>query len=36
MGPAPSTGQHSDEILRDILGYEPARITELRTSGVVE
>ena len=36
MGPAPSTGQHSDEILRDVLGYDPARITALRDSGTVE
>jgi len=36
MGPAPSTGQHSDEILRDVLRYDPARITSLRESGIVE
>jgi crotonobetainyl-CoA:carnitine CoA-transferase CaiB-like acyl-CoA transferase len=36
MGPAPSTGEHSDEILRGVLGYDDARITALRDSGVVE
>ena len=36
MGPAPSTGQHSDEILRDVLRYDDERIAALRASGVVE
>jgi crotonobetainyl-CoA:carnitine CoA-transferase CaiB-like acyl-CoA transferase len=36
MGPAPSSGQHSDEILRDVLGYDATRITALRDAGVVE
>ena len=36
MGPAPSTGEHSDEILRDVLGYGADRIAALRASGVVE
>ncbi|MFA5885292.1 MAG: CaiB/BaiF CoA-transferase family protein [Acidimicrobiia bacterium] len=36
MGPAPSTGEHTDEILRDVLGYDDARITALRGSGTVE
>ncbi len=35
MGPAPSTGDHSDEILRGVLGYDTARITALRAAGVV-
>jgi len=35
MGPAPSTGDHSDEILRRVLGYDQARITALRAAGVV-
>jgi hypothetical protein len=36
MEPAPSTGEHSDEILRDVLGYDAALIATLRDSGVVE
>jgi crotonobetainyl-CoA:carnitine CoA-transferase CaiB-like acyl-CoA transferase len=36
MGPAPSSGQHSDEILRDVLRYDAARIASLRDAGVVE
>jgi len=35
MSPAPSTGEHSDAILRE-LGYDDARVTALRASGVVE
>jgi crotonobetainyl-CoA:carnitine CoA-transferase CaiB-like acyl-CoA transferase len=31
----PVLGQHTDEILKDILGFSPERIAELRTSGVV-
>jgi len=34
-GPAPSTGAHTDEILRDVLGYDAARIGALRASGAV-
>ncbi len=30
MGPAPSTGDHSDEILSTVLGYDAARIAQLR------
>ncbi len=33
---APRFGQHSEEILRDILGYSHDRIDELSTSGTVE
>ena len=36
MGPAPSTGAHTDEILRDVLGYDPARIAALRVAGTVQ
>jgi len=36
IGPAPSTGQHTDEILRDVLGYDDARIAALRRAGVIE
>jgi crotonobetainyl-CoA:carnitine CoA-transferase CaiB-like acyl-CoA transferase len=31
--PGPKLGQHTDEILRDLLGYDPARIASLRASG---
>jgi crotonobetainyl-CoA:carnitine CoA-transferase CaiB-like acyl-CoA transferase len=30
---APEVGQHTDEVLRDVLGYEPERIAELRRAG---
>ncbi len=33
---APLLGQHTDEILRDLLGYDAARIEALRRDGVVE
>jgi len=32
--PAPRLGQHTDAILRDALGYTPARIAALRAAGV--
>ncbi|MFM9085003.1 MAG: CaiB/BaiF CoA transferase family protein [Acidimicrobiia bacterium] len=35
MGPAPSTGEHTDEILRTLLGYDDARIAALRAAGTV-
>jgi crotonobetainyl-CoA:carnitine CoA-transferase CaiB-like acyl-CoA transferase len=31
----PTLGQHSDEILRDMLGYDAARIASLRANGTV-
>jgi succinate--hydroxymethylglutarate CoA-transferase len=31
----PTLGQHSDEVLRDMLGYDAARIATLRANGVV-
>jgi succinate--hydroxymethylglutarate CoA-transferase len=31
----PTLGQHSDEVLRDMLGYDAARIAALRANGVV-
>jgi crotonobetainyl-CoA:carnitine CoA-transferase CaiB-like acyl-CoA transferase len=31
----PTLGQHSDEILRDMLGYDVARIAGLRANGTV-
>lgn len=33
--PAPSLGQHTDEILRELLGYDEARIAALRQSGAI-
>jgi crotonobetainyl-CoA:carnitine CoA-transferase CaiB-like acyl-CoA transferase len=33
--PAPRLGQHTDEILRQILHYDPARIAALRASGAL-
>lgn len=33
--PAPTLGQHSDEILRDVLGLDPDEITALHHAGVV-
>jgi crotonobetainyl-CoA:carnitine CoA-transferase CaiB-like acyl-CoA transferase len=33
--PAPALGQHTDEILRELLGYAPARIAALRRSGAL-
>jgi crotonobetainyl-CoA:carnitine CoA-transferase CaiB-like acyl-CoA transferase len=33
--PAPAPGQHTEEILRDTLGYDHARIRELRAAGAL-
>jgi len=32
---APSVGQHTDEVLREVLGYDEARIRELREKGAL-
>ena len=32
---APTVGQHTDEVLRDVLGYDDARIAELRATGAL-
>jgi crotonobetainyl-CoA:carnitine CoA-transferase CaiB-like acyl-CoA transferase len=32
-GMAPTVGEHTDEVLRDILGYSPERIAKLREGG---
>ena len=32
--PAPQLGQHTDEVMADVLGYPPERIAELRAAGV--
>ena len=31
---APTVGQHSDKVLRRVLGYEEARIAALRAAGI--
>jgi crotonobetainyl-CoA:carnitine CoA-transferase CaiB-like acyl-CoA transferase len=33
--PAPELGQHTEEILLDVLGYDWERITELRKNEVI-
>jgi crotonobetainyl-CoA:carnitine CoA-transferase CaiB-like acyl-CoA transferase len=30
---APEVGQHTDEVLKEVLGYDDLRITELREGG---
>jgi crotonobetainyl-CoA:carnitine CoA-transferase CaiB-like acyl-CoA transferase len=32
---APTVGQHNDEVLQDVLGYDAAKIAALRESGVL-
>jgi len=32
---APTPGQHTDEVLRDVLGYDEARVAELRSAGAL-
>ena len=32
---APTVGQHTDEVLREVLGYEDDRIAALRASGAL-
>ena len=33
--PPPGLGQHTDEVLRDLLGLDAGRVAELRRQGVV-
>jgi crotonobetainyl-CoA:carnitine CoA-transferase CaiB-like acyl-CoA transferase len=35
LGPVPTPGQHTDEILTSVLGYDRAAIDALRASGAV-
>ena len=35
-GPAPALGEHTDEVLRELLGYDDERIARLRADGVIE
>ena len=36
LGPVPTPGQHTDEILRGVLGYDGATIDALRRDGAVQ
>ena len=35
LGPVPTAGQHTEEILTDLLRYPPERIAHLRETGVI-
>jgi crotonobetainyl-CoA:carnitine CoA-transferase CaiB-like acyl-CoA transferase len=35
VGPVPTPGQHTDEVLGRLLGYNRAALTALRTAGVI-
>jgi crotonobetainyl-CoA:carnitine CoA-transferase CaiB-like acyl-CoA transferase len=32
---APEVGEHTDEVLTEVLGYDPDRVAELRKSGAL-
>ena len=32
---APTVGQHTDEVLHEVLGYDDAKVAELRASGAL-
>ena len=32
---APTVGEHTDDVLRDVLGYDDDRIAALRTDGAL-
>jgi len=34
-GPAPILGEHNDEVLKSLLGYDDAKLAELRAAGVI-
>jgi CoA:oxalate CoA-transferase len=36
LGPVPTPGQHTDDVLRDVLGYDDPTIDALRQQGVVQ
>jgi len=36
VGPVPTPGQHTDDVLREVLGYDGATIAALRQRGVVK
>jgi succinate--hydroxymethylglutarate CoA-transferase len=33
--PCPGLGQHTEEVLREVLGYDAARIASLREAGAI-
>ena len=33
--PAPKLGEHTDQVLRELLGYGDAKVEELRASGAI-
>jgi crotonobetainyl-CoA:carnitine CoA-transferase CaiB-like acyl-CoA transferase len=35
LGPGCTVGQYTDEVLREMLGYDDARIAQLRADGVI-
>jgi CoA:oxalate CoA-transferase len=35
IGPVPTPGQHTDEVLSEVLGYDSARLKELRAANVI-
>jgi len=35
VGPVPTVGQHTDEVLGGLLGYEHAALAALRVSGAI-
>ncbi len=35
MTKAPTVGQHTDDVLKSVLGYDEAKIAELRESGAI-
>ena len=35
LGPVPIPGQHTDEIVANVLGYDPAAIANLRGAGAI-
>ncbi len=34
-GKAPTVGEHTDEVLREVLGYDDAKLAALRESGAI-
>jgi crotonobetainyl-CoA:carnitine CoA-transferase CaiB-like acyl-CoA transferase len=35
MKPAPTLGQHNEELLKDLLGFSEEELTKLRQEGVI-
>ena len=35
IGPVPTPGQHTDEVLSRLLGYNPAKLAELRAAKII-